>query len=73
MDPDFQQVLHSSVQRDTLRLGVATLTIVGDEEHGRKGPSAGALKLPTNVSSQNAGPSLSVLWRVVRGKEEIQS
>ena len=36
MDPDFQLILHSSVQRDTRRLGIAMLTIAGDEEHGGK-------------------------------------
>lgn len=67
MDPDFQLILHSSVQRDTCRPGVAVLTIVGDEERAwEKVPLVGALKLPTEVSSQNAGPSLSVLWRLIR-------
>lgn len=36
MDPAFQLILHSSVRRDTCRLGFAMLTTVGDEEHGGK-------------------------------------
>lgn len=31
-----------------------------------KVPSAGALRMPAEVSSQSADPSLSLLWRLVR-------
>lgn len=59
VDAVFQLVLCSRIQRDTHRLGLAVLTTVGDEEHGGKVPSAGALILPARLS-------LSVLWRMIR-------